>query len=198
MNKNCLLCNKKFKVKPSHYERRKYCSYGCRNTAYKGISFSISTQFLKGRKNPNNHTIAIKCKTCRGEFKVSPSKVKNDRTKFCSKYCMNINKREVMKGEENTSWKGGVTPINAAIRGSAAYKEWRITVFRRDNYTCQICKIRGGILQADHVKPFSLYPSLRLDISNGRTLCVECHRATETWGNTRVYFKGRNNNASSL
>ena len=35
---------------------------------------------------------------------------------------------------------------------------------------------------ADHVKPWALYPELRYDLDNGRTLCVPCHKKTETYG----------------
>ena len=54
--------------------------------------------------------------------------------------------------------------------------------FDRDDYTCILCGKRGGELNADHIESFSLRPDLRLDISNGRTLCVECHRSTDNYG----------------
>lgn len=63
------------------------------------------------------------------------------------------------------------------------YKLWREAVFKRDNYTCRFCKRpKGGNLQADHIKPFAIYPELRLSIDNGRTLCGECHKKTDTFG----------------
>jgi len=80
------------------------------------------------------------------------------------------------RGSRNPNWKGGVTPINAAIRTSLEYKNWRRKVFERDNYTCTNCKIRGGNLEADHIKPFALYAELRFEISNGRTFCRPCHK----------------------
>jgi len=85
-------------------------------------------------------------------------------------------------GSKNPNWKGGVTPKNTAIRQSTEYKDWRIKVFQRDNYTCQECGSRGVTLHADHIKPFAYYPELRLVIENGRTLCVPCHQETETYG----------------
>ena len=98
-----------------------------------------------------------------------------------------------MEGDKNPKWKGGVSPINHRIRGSIDYALWRTAVFMRDNYTCQKCGHRGGDMHADHIKPFSLYPELRLAIDNGRTLCVECHRQTETYGNKIYLYKEVNN-----
>ena len=50
-------------------------------------------------------------------------------------------------------------------------------VLYRDRFTCTVCKYRSkgnGDIRVDHVKPFSLYPELRFEIKNGRTLCLEC------------------------
>lgn len=63
-----------------------------------------------------------------------------------------------------------------AIRRSGEYNNWRRLVFERDEYTCQSCGQHGGILNAHHIKPFSKFPDLRLDINNGITLCKDCHR----------------------
>ena len=68
-------------------------------------------------------------------------------------------------------------------KNTIEYKNWRKAVFERDNYICQMCKQRGGQLNADHIKPQSLFPELRFDINNGRTLCRKCHKKTDTWGN---------------
>ena len=83
-------------------------------------------------------------------------------------------------GKDHWNWQGGITPINAKARNSKRYKNWRGKVFKRDDWTCQNCGARSKKgkrvrLEADHIKPFSLYPKLRYKVSNGRTLCYKCH-----------------------
>lgn len=91
-------------------------------------------------------------------------------------------------GPNHPNWKGGITPILEKLRKTFEYEEWRKSVFERDDYTCQECKVVGGILEADHIKPFALFPALRFELSNGRTLCQPCHRKTKTYGR-RVFLR---------
>lgn len=79
------------------------------------------------------------------------------------------------RGEKSHLWKGGITPINKAIRCSLEYRTWIFSVMSRDNWTCLKCGKRGGLLNAHHVKPFSKFPELRFNIDNGETLCRPCH-----------------------
>ena len=83
---------------------------------------------------------------------------------------------EGQKGEKNPWWKGGATPANKLIRESQDFALWRKAVFQRDDWTCQQCGMRGGRLHPHHIKRFADYPELRFDISNGLTLCEDCHR----------------------
>ncbi len=91
-------------------------------------------------------------------------------------------------GEKHHNWQGGKTLKNAKIRNSIEMKNWRRAIFERDDYICRICNKRGGRLIADHIKPFSLFPKLRLDIDNGRTLCHACHLKTDTYGGRVVNY----------
>ena len=85
-----------------------------------------------------------------------------------------------MLEENHWNWKGGLTSINLRIRRQLENKYWRNSVFKRDNFTCQLCKIRGGNLEAHHIKIFSKYPELRFDLDNGITLCSSCHNKTKS------------------
>jgi len=62
------------------------------------------------------------------------------------------------------------------------YRLWREHVFKRDLFTCQECGRRGGMLHADHIVPWRDDKESRYKLSNGRTLCVECHQKTPTYG----------------
>jgi len=79
-------------------------------------------------------------------------------------------------GELNPNWKGGIYKTNRDVRRSPIYKRWQISIYKRDKYRCQLC---GGSnnLNANHIKRFSEYPELRFEISNGITLCFNCHKA---------------------
>ena len=91
-------------------------------------------------------------------------------------------------GKNAPGWKGGVSTENHILRHSMEYRLWRTAVFERDNYTCIWCGLKfikgvtgNVILNADHIKPFALFPELRFAIDNGRTLCENCHRKTSTY-----------------
>lgn len=102
-----------------------------------------------------------------------------------------------MIGDKNPNWKGGVTSENRKIRMSLKYKLWRITIFERDNYQCLIGgKKHGNKLQVDHIQPFSLYPELRFELNNGRTLCINCHKKYG-WG-ANQYIKWAGGSAPTL
>ena len=95
------------------------------------------------------------------------------------------------RGELSKNWRGGRTTIHERARKSTEYKLWRKAVFERDNYTCIWCDDRQKaghkvILHADHIKPFAYFPALRFAIDNGRTLCFDCHKKTETYGVKRL------------
>ncbi len=58
---------------------------------------------------------------------------------------------------------------------SSAYNLWRKSVLQRDGNKCVICKSTFPLI-VHHVKHFSTHPELRLDVSNGVTLCNKCHK----------------------
>ncbi len=103
---------------------------------------------------------------------------------------------ESHKGKKSHFWRGGLTENSFIIRNSFEYKLWRTAVFERDNYTCIWCGVKSGNgktikLNADHIKPFCDYPELRFAIDNGRTLCENCHRKTNTFaGRIKSYDTG--------
>lgn len=135
----------------------------------------------KGRK----HSQVTKDKIAKSHLGIRPSEETKRRISEVKKGTPAWNKGKEylqIRGENHPNWRGGVTPINEQIRKSIEYKEWRRAVFARDNYSCVDCGQLRGRIEADHIKTFAEYPELRFDIDNGRTLCHDCHRRTETYG----------------
>ena len=106
-----------------------------------------------------------------------------------------------LRGAKNPNYKG-LNPLRSYISNLPEYRQWRKSVFQRDDYTCQDCTKRGGIeLHPHHKKYFSVILSEFLqvysqfspieekeilarlaitykpfwDVSNGITLCKKCH-----------------------
>ena len=94
---------------------------------------------------------------------------------------------ERMKGSGSPFWKGGINGENDTLRHRREYKEWRTSVYERDDYTCQCCGIRGCKLNAHHINQFADYPELRYDIGNGITLCTKCHDSSEAGSFHNIY-----------
>jgi 5-methylcytosine-specific restriction endonuclease McrA len=122
--------------------------------------------------SPRRGQVDVPCVDC-GAIRRSSPRHTNAR---CWK-CFLRNRR----GAANPNWKGGITPVNRALRNSDQYKAWRRAVFERDGFTCVLCGQHGGTLNADHIMPFATHPELRFDVANGRTLCRPCHMQTPSF-----------------
>lgn len=167
---------------------------------------NIGGQYATGIFSPYiKQRIQKKCNHCNSIFEV---KMYRKNASFCSISCKNIysgksggskgkgisrnkgairndlierNKNNHQTGENNPNWRGGTTTEAMRIRKSKEIENWRKKIFERDNYTCQMlgCNKSEHYLNAHHIKTFSLYPELRLDINNGICLCKVCHDKTK-------------------
>lgn len=158
----CAYCGKNVWVRPWRIKKFKF--FFC----------SIKHHILFLKKDAFRKT----CIVCGKIFYCQPCQVKYRNRETCSIKCRI--KRQIEKAKINRQ-KNGFTKhqIDRCIRYSVETEKWRKAVFARDNYTCQICGIKGGYLEADHIKPFAYFHKLRFELSNGRTLCRKCHDKTK-------------------
>lgn len=119
---------------------------------------------------------------CGNECAVSNNALKNGTTKSCgclrsdsaSERIKKLNKKNVL--ENHWNWKGGTSTERELAMSRRNYKDWRTSVFERDNFTCQKCGQWGRSLHAHHIHNYADHPELRLEPTNGITFCEECHR----------------------
>jgi hypothetical protein len=102
---------------------------------------------------------------------------------------------ELMTGENNWSWKGGISPERVALRESEEYYKWRNSVGNRDKLTCQCCGVKTKKVEAHHLFSFIQYEELRYKVDNGICLCRECHNTRENGSFHNIY--GTHNNTPS-
>lgn len=170
---SCAHCGKEFYQTPSQAARSKrfFCS----------VEHSVQSD--------KDHAFRFNCMVCAKVVFTQPAQMKYRNRRTCSRECNGKVKTAIAERRRIEN-----PPTEAALRRRIRYSkkmaDWRKAVFERDNYTCQICSARNGngkyiVLNADHIKPFAEFPALRFELSNGRTLCVTCHRKTETWGQKR-------------
>ena len=143
--------------------RAKYCSRDCVIEAKSG----------KGHWHWDGGKSTFKCLQCGKKFEEYTFMEK--RKKLCSRDCLYKWQETSLKGKNNPNWRNGISTEANIVRTSAEYERWKKTVFKRDDFTCQLCGIRGGDLNAHHILSFRDFPEYRLTVDNGITYCVECH-----------------------
>ena len=153
-----------------------------KNNRFYGFKHSEKTK-LNWSKIRTGPKIKKECELCKKGFQVTP--VDNDR-KFCSRKCSDL----YHVGKNGHNWKGGITNLRDLLKQSPEYKKWRKSIFKRDNFTCQVChQESSGNLHAHHIKMISVIfkenniKSVKKAIkckelwntNNGITLCNKCH-----------------------
>lgn len=157
----------------------------------------ISKKYLKNQYSDNQKSM----KAIALELGCSPMYIRKWLNKYeiptrkQSDYARDLNWRKRMSnaklragnwsGESNPNWKGGVSREKHGERSTGTVKSWRHWVKVRDDWICQKCGIDGKVpcytceakprMHADHIKTWKDYPELRFEVSNGRTLCENCH-----------------------
>ncbi len=122
-----------------------------------------------------NGTAMWLCKCdCGEQLKVRAVGLRSGHTQSCGCLLIDI-KREAMTGANNPGWKGGVDDTARQIRCSHEYVRWKLSVWRRDEKSCQKCHQAKNRMVAHHMMGFAEYPDGRFDVDNGVTFCRDCH-----------------------
>lgn len=187
MQKKCHYCGNLYTKRPTcskkDWEQSKYCSRKC--VAKSKLGSKPWNKGTKGICKPNSGTFKkgdnVGNKFCLGREPWNKGKPRSKETRDKISRAL-IGRPTGRTGAKCNFWKGGKTEEYRKLKNSIHWKNWRRAVFERDDYTCQDCGVRNkkGIgktiqLHPHHIKLQSSHPKLRFAVSNGITLCSDCH-----------------------
>jgi len=164
----CVVCGK-VDIKSLSLKDRKYCSRKCYYQSQIGVKRPTHSKWMKKRLAINNPLIGRH---------------------------LSLEHRQNLSGANSPRWKGGTTSLYYQIRALLEFKQWRLSVYERDIFTCQDCGISGVRLECHHKKSFSkMLKEYNIDtvgkaincrslwnLNNGITLCYKCHKKTKSYG----------------
>ncbi len=206
ITKICKNCGKEFSVFPA-FRNRLFCCRKCYwNNGYHRLFMKThpnNGQFKKGEKHTDNWTKAmenrkgiapninwtqeIKIKQSIGIKLAWKNKDWSERNKKVSlalkgkpksdEHNRNVSKAQIKRYDKI----GRIKHRRSYHNTDRKYVIWRTKIFKRDNYTCQICGLKGGKLQVHHIKSWSKYPALRYKLNNGISVCIPCHKQTNNY-----------------
>lgn len=174
LKKTCPHCEKEFEVPPRNHKQQ-FCSITCCN--------KVKKYWLGKPRNQETKDKISKTKT--GNSQSNSGSFKKGQTPWNKGI-----EYDKIKGEKHWKWNNGISGEHKQIRHSVEYNIWRKTVYARDNWTCQHCKVKQRFPVAHHIKTFKDYPELRFDVDNGITLCRSCHKKEHE----EIGYKTRFNN----
>ena len=156
--------SKETKIKCSEAQKLRW-----KNGFYKDRP-KITQKSINKMINTQRKGVFHKCSICEKSVYKSPSIALKSIKHYCSRECF----FKENSGSNNCRWKGGITSEDRNERIKFR-KKLQKEIFKRDNFTCQICFETGKSLSVDHIKSWSKYPKLRFEKKNCRTLCMACH-----------------------
>ena len=193
--RNCSECGKEQKIRKVDIKSADICKSCSKKGSRNGF---FGNKSLSGKNNPNY----VDGKTLIKHFCCYPGCTKeiNIMTVYEGGMCH----QHGHLGKKNGRYIDGRTPLRNLIRNSILGKQWALSVFKKDNFTCQRCGKKheiSGHLNPHHKKHFSVILNeflnfysqfspiedketlVRLsenwpefwDVSNGETLCEVCH-----------------------
>jgi len=163
-----------------------FCDQSCRNEFMK--------MTLQRDNNPNFSSRKTNCSGCYVTIYVNEHRTRNHKHYFCSYQCYKDNIGRYYTGKNNNFYNHDLTKEERLhTRRYKGYYNWRDSVYKRDEYTCQCCgDDKGGNLIAHHIYNYSEHKDKRTNINNGITLCNVCHK------DFHCRYGYRNNNKQQL
>lgn len=189
-------CGNEKNIRATHLRKGCVVSCGCfrlqrvSETFFKDLTgkrFERLVVINVGKHEKGRYFWKCKC-DCGNVVTVDGAKLSFGHTKSCGCLCREINSVKMtalcktQKGTSHPRWNRNITDDERQkrierYRSEFRESKWRHKVYKRDQYICQKCGAnKGGNLNSHHIYSWKNYKKLRYVVSNGITLCENCHK----------------------
>jgi len=177
-NTQCKICGKPLYRKPSELGRYSCCREH-RSELYK----KYKNYSVKGLKTGRGWNKGMSKKNG-DELSYGKPRKQETKDKISAKLKGRIITEEARKkiSEAHKALWDKIGRTEKVIRGWKSTK-WKKEIYKQDDYRCKKCGSNDSIF-AHHILSWKDYPELRFELSNGITLCFECHKKAHK-GKTR-------------
>ncbi len=189
LSKNCACCGATMQVRPSRYQRTRFCSKRCQGYDYakwlnavkppsKSYAEKISKTLLGryvGRESPAwIEPTSFRCRNCGSIFLLKPWEIRRRRNPmYCSAACRDSFRARYEAGENSPFWVGGPQ----TYRGRAWSRTRKAVVVEQQGRCADCQRLVGHTLPVHHIRPFREFD--KPDQANAREnlvgLCQPCH-----------------------
>ncbi|MHB9032337.1 MAG: HNH endonuclease [Anaerolineae bacterium] len=184
----CPICNRDFEVVRRLRSKRKYCSQACAGKAKKDAY--IGRHFVFHKLNDEKEKEICRLYTDEKMpamliaplFDVSVATIirvvrKHHLERTTSEAALLRAQQHPEITKQSAEKKRGMFIGEKSFLYKNGSGRWATNIFERDNYTCQDCGLHEPeIVEAHHIISKMADPEKQFDLSNGVTLCPNCHK----------------------
>ena len=174
-NGRCYSCRIKDKENNIQIKNITFCCQDCGNKIIANTALYGDGRCAFCCRKKEKHPLFGKKHSLKTKLRMSEAQ-KGRKVSEETRQKISLNNKGKQCGENSPCWNPNISNEERINKRHIPQNIiWIQQVFKRDNYNCQCCNKNGGTLNAHHLEGYHWCKELRFEVSNGVTLCKDCH-----------------------